>query len=58
MESVQHHVAAGDFSRWVRHVVGDPDLAAGLAKLEAISATGGVVDREELRSHLRARYVV
>jgi hypothetical protein len=58
MESVQHHVAAGDFSRWVRHAVGDPDLAAGLAKLEAIGATGAVVDREELRSHLRARYVV
>jgi len=58
LESLQHHVGAGDFSRWVRDVLGDTDLAAGLAKLEAIGATGALVDREELRGHLRARYVV
>ena len=58
VESLQHHVGAGDFSRWVRDVLGDADLAAGLAKLEAIGATGALVDRDEFRRHVRARYVV
>jgi hypothetical protein len=56
--SLQFHVARGDFSRWARDVVGDADLAAGLAKLEALSGTGVPVEREELRRHLHARYVV
>jgi hypothetical protein len=47
-----------DFSRWARDVLGDADLAAGLAKLETTSATGAPVDREELRRHLHARYVL
>jgi hypothetical protein len=56
--SLQFHVARGDFSRWARDVVGDADLAAGLAKLEALSGTGVPVEREELRRHLHARYVI
>jgi hypothetical protein len=31
---------------------------AGLAKLETTSATGAPVDREELRRHRHARYVL
>jgi hypothetical protein len=58
MSSLQHHVTRGDFSRWARDVLGDADVAAGLAKLEVTSATGAPVDREELRRHLHARYVV
>lgn len=57
LASLQHHVASGDFSRWARDVVGDPRLAGGLAKLEATSATGAPVDREELRQQVRACYV-
>jgi hypothetical protein len=56
--SLEHHVARGDFSRWARDVLGDADLAAGLAKLETTSATGAPVDREELRRHLHERYVL
>jgi hypothetical protein len=56
--SLQYHVARGDFSRWARDVLGDADLAAGLAKLETTGAAGTPVDREELRRHLQARYVV
>jgi hypothetical protein len=52
--SLQHHVTRGDFSRWAHDVLGDVDLAAGLAKLEATSATGAPVDRAELRRHLHA----
>lgn len=56
--SLEHHVAHGDFSRWARDVLGDADLAAGLAKLEATSSTGAPVAREELRRHVHERYVV
>ena len=56
--SLEHHVAHGDFSRWAHDVLGDADLAAGLAKLETTGATGAVGDREELRRHLHARYVL
>jgi hypothetical protein len=56
--SLEHHVARCDFCRWARDVLGDADLAAGLAKLETTSATGAPVDREELRRHLHARYVL
>jgi hypothetical protein len=52
--SLEHHVARGDFSRWARDVLGDADLAAGVAKLETTNATGAPVDREELRRHLHA----
>ena len=56
--SLQYHVTRGDFSRWARDVLGDADLAAGLAKLEATGAAGAPVDREEFRRHLHARYIV
>jgi hypothetical protein len=39
-------------------VLGDADLAAGLAKLEATGAAGAPVDREEFRPHLHAGYIV
>jgi hypothetical protein len=58
MASLQHHVAGGDFSRWVREVVGDADLAAALAKLEKGSAAGVAVDRDELRAQVRVLYVL
>ena len=49
-------LARGDFSRWARDVLGDADLAAGLAKLETTSATGATgAPVEELRRHLHAR---
>jgi hypothetical protein len=56
--SLEHHVAHGDFSRWARDVLGDADLAAGLAKLDTTSSTGAPVAREELRRHVHERYVV
>jgi hypothetical protein len=57
--SLEHHLVHGDFSRWVRDVVGDAALAAGLAKLEATGANRGApVEREDLRRELRARYAV
>ncbi|MEW6270986.1 MAG: HAD hydrolase family protein [Thermodesulfobacteriota bacterium] len=58
LESLRRHLAAGDFSRWSREVLGDPDLATGLAKLEQITALGASPSREEIIDHLRDRYVM
>jgi hypothetical protein len=51
-------VSRGDFPRWARDVLADADLAAGLAKLETTGEIGAPVEREKLRRHLHARYVV
>lgn len=58
MESLRHHLTCGDFSRWFKNVCGDPELAAGLAKLETTTAAGAAPSRDELLLHLRDRYVV
>lgn len=58
LASLHHHLVGGDFSRWARDVLGDADLAGGLAKLEHTSLEGNTPDREELRDHVRTRYVV
>jgi len=57
--TLHRHLLAGDFSRWVRDVLGDPDFAAGLAKLEyTTSSTGIPPSRDEILAHVRDRYVV
>jgi hydroxymethylpyrimidine pyrophosphatase-like HAD family hydrolase len=55
---LRHHMLSGDFSRWARDVLGDLDLAAGLAKLEHTTAGGAPPNRAELLEHLRSRYVL
>jgi len=56
--SLRHHLLAGDFSRWAHDVLGDPDLAAGLAKLERTASLGAPPNRAELLDHLRDRYQI
>jgi len=58
IESIRRHLIAGDFSRWSRDVLGDADLAAGLAKLERTTVAGGEPSRQELAQHVRDRYVI
>jgi hypothetical protein len=58
LDSLRRHLLAGDFSRWSRDVLGDPDLAAGLAKLEQTTLLGGQPSREEIIDHVRDRYVL
>lgn len=58
VEALRSHLVAGDFSRWSRDVLGDEDLAAGLAKLERTTAAGAEPSREELIQHVRDRYVL
>ena len=56
--SLRHHLRSGDFSRWARDVLGDPDLATGLEKVERTTALGAEPRREELIAHVRDRYLV
>ncbi len=58
IESIRRHLVAGDFSRWSRDVLGDADLAGGLAKLERTTIAGGEPSRQELVQHVRDRYVI
>ncbi|MEM6926295.1 MAG: HAD hydrolase family protein, partial [Myxococcota bacterium] len=37
--SLRHHLARGDFSRWVRDVFRDADLADAIASIERVNAT-------------------
>jgi hypothetical protein len=48
---IGHHSANGDFSRWVREVVGDPERADALAVVETDIRDGGV-DLETGRQRL------
>lgn len=58
IDAIRRHLVAGDFSRWSRDVLGDPDLAAGLDKLERTTAAGADPSRQELIQHVRDRYVL
>jgi len=58
LESLRHHLLAGDFSRWVVDVLGDRDLAAGLRKLERTVLEGARPSRDEIIQHVRDRYFI
>lgn len=58
LASLQHHLVAGDFSRWAGGVLGDPPLAAGLAKLEHAAGIGAAPSRDEIIAHVAHRYVI
>jgi hypothetical protein len=54
--SLRQHLTAGDFSRWAHDVLGDGELARGLAKLERVVQHGAAPSRAELLAHLRDHY--
>jgi hypothetical protein len=58
MESLRHHLANGDFSRWVSEVLGDQQLSRGLRKLERAVAAGGAPDRGEILAHVEDHYLI
>lgn len=58
IETLRHHMLAGDFSRWMREVLGDSELARGIGKLERTVALGAQPNRAEIIDHLRDRYVL
>jgi hypothetical protein len=56
-EVLDQHARRGDFSRWVREVLADHQLAAGLRKLEARRSSGEIDDlRGALRQFIAVRY--
>ncbi len=56
--SLQYHLRAGDFSRWVRDVIGDQQLARGLRKLERTIPIGAMPDRSEILAHVADHYLI
>ncbi len=56
LDTLRHHMLAGDFSRWIREVLGDAELASGIGKLERAAALGTRPNRDEILAHVRARY--
>ena len=58
-EVIIHHCQHRDFSRWVEYVLGDPPLAAAIAKIEVAvpaGAAGAAEARAKLQSAIRERY--
>ncbi|MBM4270198.1 MAG: hypothetical protein FJ144_26940 [Deltaproteobacteria bacterium] len=58
IETLRHHLVARDFSRWVEEVLGDRELARGLAKLESTTRAGASPSRSEIENHVRYRYAL
>lgn len=58
VDSLRHHLSAGDFSRWVGEVMGDQQLAKGLRKLERSSSAGTTPDRAEILAHIEDHYLI
>jgi hydroxymethylpyrimidine pyrophosphatase-like HAD family hydrolase len=58
LASLEHHLRSGDFSRWAREVLGDAELAGGLAKIEHTAALGGMPRRAEIIRHIEDRYMI
>ena len=52
----RHHLAAGDYSQWLRGCIKDEELAE-VAAVEATADEGGADDsREEIRAAIEKRY--
>jgi len=58
LASLRHHLNAGDFSRWVGDVIGDPQLAKGLRKLERTTLRDAPPERAEILAHIRDCYLI
>ena len=52
----QHHLAAGDYSRWVRDATKDDDLAAELAEIERNPEEDALASRERIKAAIERRY--
>jgi hydroxymethylpyrimidine pyrophosphatase-like HAD family hydrolase/energy-coupling factor transporter ATP-binding protein EcfA2 len=52
-----HHLTAGDYSAWMRHMIKDPELADEIAAIEA-SGSAPAESRRQVLERLRARYAV
>lgn len=58
MDSLRHHLGAGDFSRWVAGVLGDEQLADGMRKLERTMRLDALPNRKEILAHIEHHYLI
>ena len=52
----QHHLAAGDYSHWVRSAIKDDELAAELAEIERDLEEDALESREQIKAAIERRY--
>jgi len=52
-----HHFQQGDYSRWLRDMIKDPELAAEVANLERLGL-GGAESRRQVLERVRQKYAV
>ena len=59
-DTLTYHLARGDVSRWLAHVVADNGIAATVARIEAQASDGALMAedaRRAIRSAIEARYL-
>ena len=54
----EHHLRRGDYSRWLREMIKDPELAVEVHRVEANGAIGAAESRAEVLAAIRRRYAV
>jgi hypothetical protein len=55
-ETWLHHLRAGDFSRWFREAIKDPELAEETAAIERRARDSASESRAGIHRAIRARY--
>jgi hypothetical protein len=55
-ETWMHHLRAGDYSRWFRDNIKDPDLARDAETVEQESSLSPQVSRQRIRAAIESRY--
>jgi hypothetical protein len=50
------HLRSGDYSRWLREMIKDPDLASEIARLETDADVAPAAARREALAAIRRRY--
>ena len=52
-----HHLAAGEYSAWIRQMIKDPELADEIATIET-AGSPAAESRRQVLERVRARYAV
>ena len=52
----RHHLARGDYSRWVRDAIKDDELAGEVERIEGNRTLGATASRQGIREAIERRY--